>query len=92
MGSLPKEMIRRINMNEKLKKVLADVFNLKENDINKDLTKDDVSSWDSLTQMDLVTSLESEFYIELEMLEIASLTSVKTIIDTLINKGVNLDS
>jgi acyl carrier protein len=79
-------------MNEKLKKVLADVFNLKENDINKDLTKDDVSSWDSLTQMDLVTSLESEFYIELEMLEIASLTSVKTIIDTLINKGVNLDS
>ena len=79
-------------MNEKLKKVLADVFNLKENDINKDLTKDDVSSWDSLTQMDLVTTLENEFNIQLEMLEIVSLVSVRKIIEVLESKGINFEN
>lgn len=78
-------------MNKRLKSVLAKVFDLKISEINEDLTKDDVSSWDSLTQMDLVTSIENEFNVELEMLEIVSLTSVTSIADTLINRGITLE-
>ena len=77
---------------DKLKSLLADVFELKESDITENLTKDDVSSWDSLTQMDLVSSLEREFDVEFEMLEIVQLISVKKIIDILTSKGIDFES
>ena len=77
---------------EKLKSLLADVFELKESEITENLTKDYVSNWDSLTQMDLVSSLEREFEVEFEMLEIVQLISVKKIIDILISKGIDFES
>jgi acyl carrier protein len=78
-------------MNNKLKSVLSEVFDLKISEIDINLTKDDVSSWDSLRQMDLVTSLENEFNITLEMMEIASMDSVKSIVDALKNKGISFE-
>ena len=78
-------------MNKKLIHMLAEVFDMKISEINEGLTNEDISNWDSLTQMDLVTSIENEFEIELEMMDIVSLTSIKAIIDTLKNKGINLE-
>ena len=79
-------------MNPQLKSILMEVFDLRVNEINIELTMDDVSSWDSLKQMDLVTSLENEFNITLEMLDIVSMKSVKSIIDILKCKGVCLEN
>ena len=79
-------------MNTKLINVLADVFQLKPREVTADLTKEDVTSWDSLTQMDLVTSIENEFDIALEMLEIVSMVSIKAIVEVLEKKGVNLSA
>jgi len=76
---------------EKLKSLLADVFELKESEITENLTKDYVSNWDSLTQMDLVSSLEREFEVEFEMLEIVQLISIKNIIDILKLKGIEFE-
>jgi acyl carrier protein len=79
-------------MNDKLIIILAEVFNLKSEEVQIELLKEDVSSWDSLKQMDLVTSLESEYSISFEITDIIQMNSVRGIIDVLISKGVNFDN
>tara|TARA_B110000046_G_scaffold172321_1_gene193976 strand:- start:149 stop:379 length:231 start_codon:yes stop_codon:yes gene_type:complete len=75
-------------MNDRLRKILSDVFEVKENEITELLTKDDFDSWDSLRQMDLVVSLEEEFDFQLEIEDIVRLDSVKEIINVLNSKNV----
>ena len=75
-------------MDEKLLKILASVFELKEFQISLELKKDDIDSWDSLKQMDLVVSLEEGYGIELEMEEIVKMSSVQSIVDVLSIKGI----
>lgn len=77
-------------MNKRLISVLTEVFGLRADQIVPELTKDDVGSWDSLKQMDLVMSLEREFSIILEIPDIIRLNSVANIIDVLTDKGVGL--
>jgi acyl carrier protein len=77
-------------MNNRLVSVLAEVFELRADQIVLELTKNDVASWDSLNQMDLVVSLEQEFGIALEIPDIISMNSVASIIDVLTSKGVDL--
>lgn len=77
-------------MDQRLVSVLANVFGLREDQIKIDLTKDNIGSWDSLKQMDLVISLEREFDIALEIPDIVQMISVGSIIDVLQSKGVNI--
>jgi len=77
-------------MNQRLLAILTEVFGLKEAEISLSLTRDDVESWDSLRQMDLVLSLEEEFGITLEMADIVRLESVASIEEVLRAKGVDL--
>lgn len=77
-------------MNERLISVLTEVFGLRADQIVPELTKDDVGSWDSLKQMDLVMSLERQFVIALEIPDIIRMDSVSNIIEVLISKGVDL--
>ena len=77
-------------MKERLVTILSSVFGLRKEQIVPDLTKDMVSKWDSLTQMDLVTSLEHEFSITLEIADIRKMSSVKDIIEVLQAKGIDL--
>jgi len=77
-------------MDTHLASVLADVFGLRTSQIVPGLTKDQVGSWDSLKQMDLVMSLEREFDIALEIQDIIKMDSVKNIIEILESKGVDL--
>ena len=76
-------------LSKKLISILSEVFNLKESEINISLTKDAISSWDSLKQMDLVTTLEEKFDITLEIQDILKINSVKTICEILKDKGIN---
>jgi len=78
-------------MDNRLKTTLADVFGLREADIHSGLTKEDVDSWDSLKQMDLVLSLEREYDIALEISDIVRMMSVSGIIEILKEKGVSLE-
>lgn len=75
-------------MNEKLVKILSDVFEIKESDLKPELTSQDIDSWDSLRQMDLVVSLEEGFDISLEIEDIVKMNSILTITEVLKNKGV----
>ncbi|OQW91994.1 MAG: hypothetical protein BWK78_02995 [Thiotrichaceae bacterium IS1] len=77
-------------MNKRLVSVLTEVFGLRADKIVPELTKNDVGSWDSLKQMDLVVSLEREFDIALEIPDIIRMNSIGEIIEVLVGKGVNL--
>jgi len=77
-------------MNQRLVSVLADVFELRPAQVQPGLTKDEVRSWDSLKQMDLVMSLEREYDITLEIADIVRMNSVASIIEVLSGKGVYL--
>ena len=54
---------------DKLNKILSEVFRLKEDELNDELTMDDIDNWDSLTHMDLITSIESGFEIQSEIIQ-----------------------
>lgn len=70
--------------------MLAGIFNMKIDQINPSLHKDDVGSWDSLKQMDLVLSLEEKYAISLEIPDIVKMVSVASIIEVLNNKGISI--
>lgn len=64
---------------EKLDKILCEVFRLKDSELSDALTMQDIDRWDSLTHMDLVTSIEEGLEIQLTMDDIMSMKDIKTI-------------
>ena len=77
-------------MNKRLAGLLAGVFGLREAEVTPALTRDDVGTWDSLRQMELVITLEREYGIALEIPDIISMVTVAAIIDVLKAKGADL--
>ena len=75
-------------MNEILAKILSEVFNIKADQLSENLTRDQITSWDSLRQMDLVNSLEEGFELVFEMEDIFKMNSIQSIIEVLKLKGV----
>jgi len=71
---------------DKLNKILSDVFRLKPEEINDFLTMQDVDRWDSLTHMDLITSIEEGFDIQFTMEEIMAMQDIKTIKSVVLEK------
>jgi acyl carrier protein len=79
-------------MDKGLAAILADVFGLREAEIHPGLKKEDVGTWDSLKQMDLVVSLEREFTIALEIPDILRMVTVADIMKILLEKGVDIEN
>lgn len=68
---------------QKLKKVLADVFGLEIEDIDEESSIDTIAEWDSLKHLNLVLAIETEFGVELtdaESVEILSFALIKSIL------------
>lgn len=78
-------------MDNKLASILANVFGINATEVTMSLTKADVQNWDSLKQMDLVTTLEREYSITLELMDIVTMISVKSIAEVLASKGIKLE-
>ena len=72
---------------EKLNKILANSFEISEAEVLKDLSMDDISSWDSLTHMSLIVAIEEGFGIELTGDDIADMTSCDAI-RTIVSKYI----
>ncbi|MCH7964124.1 MAG: acyl carrier protein [Bacteroidetes bacterium] len=71
-------------MNELEQKVLtvfSKVFNISVENLSLTFTKDDIDSWDSLGQLQLIMSFESEFDIKFKTQEINQITSIQKSID-----------
>ena len=63
----------------RLKNVMAAVFNVSVEEINEDTSSDTIDSWDSLNLLNLVTSLEEEFDIHFDDDEITEMLNFKLI-------------
>lgn len=62
-----------------LDNILCQVFRLKEDQIKDKFTMGDVPAWDSLTHMDLITSIEEGLNIQLTMDDIMNMRDIGTI-------------
>jgi acyl carrier protein len=66
-------------VHDKLKEIVAELFELEPAAVNDVLTPDDVELWDSLNHLRLVSAVEEEFQIKLSMKEIESIRSLATL-------------
>lgn len=67
-------------MHERIKEVMADVFEVSPQDIPDDADTENVEQWDSLGHMQLMLALEAEFEVEIPtetMLELISLEEIE---------------
>ena len=71
------------NIEDRIKIVMATVFSVDVEVINKQTTPHTISSWDSLRHMSLVVALEQEFGIELEYEEIEAMVSFPIVSSTI---------
>ena len=75
----------RDNVFEKVADILRDVLDVPELPVTEDMTMEDVEDWDSVAQMTIMSAFESEFKIELSLDKIVAMTSVRSIVDAVMN-------
>ena len=73
---------------ERIKEVLSAVIDVPIEQISDNASMDDIESWDSLAQMNLVIALEDEFQLTIPDEEVGSLISIQLIL-SLINEIVD---
>ena len=72
----------------KLEEIIANIFELDPSQIKKEMTPADLETWDSLSQLNLISSIENEFQIKFEIDEIFTVLKIGDIYDLLSKKGV----
>ena len=72
----------------KLEEIIAKVFELDISKIKKEMTPLDIEMWDSLSQLNLISTIEKEFQIKLEIDQIFTVTKIGDIYNLLRKKGV----
>lgn len=73
---------------QELIKVIAETFGEKESNIKEDTEMKAIDSWDSLTHMELIANLESEFAIEFtadEIVEMVTVAKIRELVEAKIN-------
>ena len=77
---------------DKILKIISDVFEIDDPSIiDMEMTPDEIESWDSLSQLLLINSIEEEFEIVLEIEEIFSIMKVGDIYEVISKRGCALD-
>ena len=73
---------------DKLKEIIAAVFELAPSEISMEMTPESIETWDSLSQLTLINDIEEEFEIILEIEEIFSILKIGDVFDLLTKKGI----
>lgn len=66
---------------ENVIKIVAESLGIRESEIDESTVKEQVETWDSLTHMELIANLESEYQTEFTVDEIMEMISVKKIVE-----------
>lgn len=66
-------------MDAKLKRVLAKIFEIEDEEISESLSPETVVLWDSLNHLKMVTEIERVFAIKLTMAEIRTMVTFQRI-------------
>jgi len=69
-----------------VEQIFRDLFDDPTLTLSRDLTADDVEAWDSLSHVNLVSQIESEFDVRFALGEIQTLTNVGEMLDLLQEK------
>jgi len=75
---------------EQLKKIIVDLFRVREEEITDDLSMENTENWDSLKHMELVVAIEGTFGVQLTVDEIVSMVNMNKIKQILSSKGVKV--
>jgi acyl carrier protein len=62
-------------MNQELKEIFARTLDLDVNQINDDLSPENTASWDSITNLKIISAIEANFSIKFSNQEIQSLVT-----------------
>ena len=62
--------------------IIVDVLDEEDLVVTRDTTADDAEDWDSLTQIQIIDSIEKEFHIKLELADIELLNQAGCVGDT----------
>jgi acyl carrier protein len=73
-------------MENRIKKILGNIFNINRNLINKKTSSSNIAKWDSLKHMNLIMALEEEFNTEFTDEEIVYIMSYPRIVAVLKKK------
>ena len=77
--------------NERFNVLLSKVFGINKNSINNETSPNNVDSWDSFRTLKMISKLEDEFRIKLDLKEVILIKNVKDIKTLLAIKGVEID-
>ena len=80
-------MNKKKNLN-KIKLIMALVFNIKKNEIKKNSSPDTIEVWDSIKHMNLIIALEEEFKVNFSNKEIGELINLE-IINLILNQKID---
>ena len=75
-------------MEERLKEIMAQVFDVPNESINNDSSPDTIENWDSVNHMNLVLALEQAFSISFEPDEIIEMMNFELILVIFKDKGI----
>lgn len=73
-------------MEDKFLDIVANVFRIKREELNMNLQKDDIETWDSLAHIALVAELEEELGIEVPIEDVPNIKKLKDFERYFINK------
>lgn len=75
-------------MDEKVKQIMAVLFEINPDEITFESSSDTIENWDSLRHMNLVTALEEEFDIRLSDENIIEMLNYQLVLEVLKENGV----
>jgi len=75
-----------VTLEERVRGVVADVLDLRPEEITAATSKTTTEAWDSLAQINIASAVEEEFDIEFTVDEIEVMTSFTTVVATLSRK------
>ena len=73
-------MEKKIILEKKLNKIFMNIFQLKNKDVNKNISMQNINKWDSLNHIGLISEIEENFNIQFKDNEIVDMTSYKSIV------------
>jgi acyl carrier protein len=76
-------------MKNKIKNIMASVFEMPIENLQDSFSQHDIENWDSLHHLNLVIELENEFNISLEPEEIGEMNSFEKIVELVKSKTNN---
>ena len=71
---------------EIIKEICSDIFNIDDLDIDLNTNSTDIDQWDSLSHLNLMSSIEEEFNIKFDFEEIGSLKNIGNIVSLIVEK------